>query len=162
MKTDHHQRKHLKDYQPPDFGISSTDLIFHLDEACSRVVSRLKMHRLTADKAAELVLDGIELKLISLHLDGKELQAADYSLTAETLTIKSVPDSFELSCEVEIDAAANTRLEGLYLSNGNFCTQCEAEGFRYITYYLDRPDVMSVFSTEIHADKKSYPLKLSS
>ena len=161
MKTDHHQRKHLKDYQPPDFGISSTDLIFHLDEACSRVVSRLKMHRLTADKAAELVLDGIELKLISLHLDGKELQAADYSLTAETLTIKSVPDSFELSCEVEIDAAANTRLEGLYLSNGNFCTQCEAEGFRYITYYLDRPDVMSVFSTEIHADKKSYPLMLS-
>ena len=75
------------------------------------------------------------------------LPADDYSLTPETLTIKSVPDRFELSCEVEIDAAANTRLEGLYLSNGNFCTQCEAEGFRYITYYLDRPDVMSVFST---------------
>jgi aminopeptidase N len=161
MKTDKHLRKHLKDYQPPSFGISETQLIFHLDESRSRVISALQMHRMTADKDAELVLDGIELKLIELRLDGKVLQADDYNLTPETLTIKSVPDRFELSCEVEINAAANTRLEGLYLSNGNFCTQCEAEGFRYITYYLDRPDVMSVFSTEIHASKEAYPLLLS-
>ena len=94
-------------------------------------------------------------------MDGNSLKPEDYNRGSETLTIKSVPDQFELSCEVEIDAAANTRLEGLYLSNGNFCTQCEAEGFRYITYYLDRPDVMSVFSTEIHADKNTYPVLLS-
>ena len=161
MKTDKHLRKHLKDYQPPSFGISKTQLIFHLDASRSRVISRLQMHRMTADKDAELVLDGVELKLIELRLDGKVLPTDACSLTPETLTIKSVPDRFELSCEVEIDAAANTRLEGLYLSNGNFCTQCEAEGFRYITYYLDRPDVMSVFSTEIHASKKACPLLLS-
>jgi len=161
MKTDQHLRKHLKDYQAPSFGISRTQLIFHLDVGCTRVFSVLKLHRLSADKDAELILDGIELTLVELRLDGNLLQPDDYKLTPETLTIKSVPDRFELSCEVEIDAAANTRLEGLYLSNGNFCTQCEAEGFRYITYYLDRPDVMSVFSTEIHADKKAYPLLLS-
>ncbi len=161
MKTDKHLRKHLKDYQPPDFGISKTRLIFHLEASHTRVCSELQLHRLTADKDAELVLDGIELRLVELRLDGVLLQPDDYSLTPETLTIRSVPDRFELSCEVEIDAAANTRLEGLYLSNGIFCTQCEAEGFRYITYYLDRPDVMSVFSTEIHADKKTYPLLLS-
>jgi aminopeptidase N len=161
MKTDKHLRKHLKDYQPPSFGISTTQLVFHLDASHTRVFSVLQLHRLSADKDAELVLDGIELKLVELRLDGVLLQADDYKLTPETLTLESVPDRFELSCEVEIDAAANTRLEGLYLSNGNFCTQCEAEGFRYITYYLDRPDVMSIFSTEIHADKKTYPLLLS-
>jgi aminopeptidase N len=119
------------------------------------------MRRTTRNSVAELVLDGIELELIELRVDGKSLQPEDYNLGPETLTIKSVPDQFEFSCEVEIDAAANTRLEGLYLSNGNFCTQCEAEGFRYITYYLDRPDVMSVFSTEIHANKNVYPVLLS-
>ena len=111
MKTDKHLRKHLKDYLPPSFGISKTQLIFHLDASRSRVISRLQMHRMTADKDAELILDGVELKLIELRLDGKVLPADDYNLTPETLAIESVPDRFELSCEVEIDAAANTRLE---------------------------------------------------
>jgi aminopeptidase N len=161
MQTDQHLRRYLKDYQPPDFSISRTHLVFHLDASSTRVASILRLHRLTADKDASLVLDGVGLELIDLQLDGESLQADDYSLTPETLTIKAVPDDFELRCEVEIDAAANTRLEGLYLSNGNFCTQCEAEGFRYITFYLDRPDVMSVFSTEIHADRSNYPILLS-
>jgi aminopeptidase N len=161
MKTDKHLRKHLKDYQPPGFEIIKTQLVFHLDEHRTRVSSSLQMRRTSQNNVAELVLDGIELKLIELCVDGNSLQPEDYSQGTETLTIKSVPDQFELCCEVEIDAAANTRLEGLYLSNGNFCTQCEAEGFRYITYYLDRPDVMSVFSTEIHADKATYPVLLS-
>ncbi|MFZ9039684.1 MAG: aminopeptidase N, partial [Gammaproteobacteria bacterium] len=161
MKTDQHKRKYLKDYRAPDFGITETRLEFHLDAAGTRVKSVLQFERTTSDRGAALVLDGIELKLIELRLDGEMLQPGDYRLGAETLTIESVPDRFELRCEVEIDAAANTRLEGLYLSNGNFCTQCEAEGFRYITYYLDRPDVMSVFTTEIHADKEKYPLLLS-
>jgi aminopeptidase N len=161
MKTDKHLRKHLKDYQPPDFGISQTSLVFHLEPARTRVISHLQLHRITADKNAELVLDGVELKLIELRLDGELLSPQDYQLGDDSLTIGVPADSFEISCEVEIDAAANTRLEGLYLSNGNFCTQCEAEGFRYITYYLDRPDVMSVFSTEIHAERSACPLLLS-
>ena len=161
MKTDQHKRKHLKDYRPPDFSITKTELIFDLDASRTRVKSRLQLQRKTAERDAALVLDGIELKLIELRLDGELLQAGDYQLTAETLTLESVPDQFEIYCEVEVDAAANTRLEGLYLSNGNFCTQCEAEGFRYITYYLDRPDIMSIFTTEIHADREKYPLLLS-
>ena len=161
MKTDKHLRKHLKDYQPPDFGISQTRLVFHLEPTRTRVISHLQMHRITADKNAELVLDGLELKLIELRLDGNLLSPEDYQQGDDSLTIGALADSFEISCEVEIDAAANTRLEGLYLSNGNFCTQCEAEGFRYITYYLDRPDVMSVFSTEIHAERDACPLLLS-
>ncbi len=161
MKTDQHLRKHLKDYRQPDFGIRETRLVFDLQANSTRVSSRLQLQRLTADKEADLVLDGSELKLIGLTLDGISLQEHDYSLGEESLTIKMVPDAFELRCEVEIDPAANTRLEGLYLSNGNFCTQCEAEGFRYITYYLDRPDVMSVFHVEIHADKSTYPILLS-
>jgi len=161
MKTDKHLRRHLKDYQRPDFGISETRLVFHLEASRTRVVSHLKMHRISADKNAELVLDGVELKLIELSLDGRQLSPQEYRLDDDSLTIGALADNFEISCEVEIDAAANTRLEGLYLSNGNFCTQCEAEGFRYITYYLDRPDVMSVFSTEIHAERSSCPLLLS-
>ena len=160
MKTDQHKRKHLKDYQPPDFGIDKTHLVFFLDPDRTRVISQLKLRRLSADKNS-LVLDGIDLELLNLKLDGLALQPDQYQLTSTTLTIESVPDSFELSCEVEINVAANTRLEGLYLSNGNFCTQCEAEGFRYITYYLDRPDVMSIFSTEIHAAAGTCPVLLS-
>ena len=161
MKTDKHLRKHLKDYQPPDFGISETHLQFHLDATRTRVSSRLQMHRLTPQKSAELVLDGVELDLLEIRLDGRQLSAEEYRLGDESLTILSVPDRFELCCEVQIDPAANTRLEGLYLSSGNYCTQCEAEGFRYITYYIDRPDVMSVFTTEIHAELGKCPLLLS-
>ncbi len=161
MKTDQHLRKHLKDYQPPDFGISETHLEFHLDASRTRVCSRLQMHRISSDPAAELVLDGIEMKLLELRLDGRLLGADEYRVDAESLTLANLPERFEIRCEVEINAEANTRLEGLYLSNGTFCTQCEAEGFRYITYYLDRPDVMSVFTTEIHALRASCPLLLS-
>ena len=161
MKTDQHKRRYLKDYRPPDFSIRRTDLVFVLDESRTRVKSRLEIERRGENRAAPLVLDGVELKLIELRLDGEALGPGDYQLTAETLRIDDLPDRFELCSEVEINAAANTRLEGLYLSSGNFCTQCEAEGFRHITFYLDRPDVMAVFSAEIHAERKKYPLLLS-
>jgi aminopeptidase N len=161
MRTDKHQRLFLKDYRPPDFVINRTRLRFDLDESSTRVESRLQFERNGGDRAAPLVLDGVELKLLELRVDGVALEPGDYDLTPESLTVKEVPDSFELECVVEVDAAANTRLEGLYLSNGNFCTQCEAEGFRYITYYLDRPDVMSVFTTEIHAERDRFPMLLS-
>jgi len=161
MKTDHHQRKFLSDYRAPDFTIRETRLEFELGEERTSVRSLLKIVRKIDDEDAALVLDGVELELQSLSIDGKALQAEDYQLNAEQLTIKQVPDEFELGCEVLISPATNTRLEGLYLSSGNFCTQCEAEGFRYITYYIDRPDVMSVFSTRIKGNKKRYPVMLS-
>ena len=129
MKTDQHLRKHLKDYQPPNFGIRKTHLEFYLDADRTRVISSLQLHRITPDKNAALVLDGVELKLIELRLDGEILLTSDYRLTAETLVIDSVPDQFEISCEVEVDAAANTRLEGYSCPTEIFCTQCEAEGF---------------------------------
>ena len=161
MKTDQHKRKYLKDYQPPAFTIDQTHLVFHLDPSRTRVESCLKIRRLSEDRTAALVLDGVELELVDLHLDGRLLEASEYQLDEQELSIASVPDEFEIRCTVFIDPAANTRLEGLYLSNGNFCTQCEAEGFRYITYYIDRPDVMSVFTTEIHAERDSCPVLLS-
>ncbi len=161
MRTDHHQRKYLKDYQPAAFNIDKTDLVFYLDENRTRVVSRLQLRRQGGKPGAALVLDGVDLELIELRIDGRRLAADEYRVEDETLTLETVPDAFELYCEVTINPAANTRLEGLYLSNGNYCTQCEAEGFRCITYYLDRPDVMSVFSTEIHAARGACPILLS-
>ncbi len=161
MKTDQHPRRHLRDYRPPPFLIERTDLVFHLDAAGTRVGSRLWIRRNACDADAPLVLDGVELELLELRLDKSVLTADEYEQGEESLTIYQVPDEFELYSEVRVDAAANTRLEGLYLSNGNFCTQCEAEGFRYITFYLDRPDVMSVFSSEIHAEQARYPVLLS-
>ncbi len=161
MRTDHHQRKYLKDYQPAAFNIDKTDLVFYLDENRARVVSRLQLRRQAGKPGAALVLDGVDLELIELRIDGRRLAADEYRVEDETLTLETVPDAFELYCEVTINPAANTRLEGLYLSNGNYCTQCEAEGFRCITYYLDRPDVMSVFSTEIHAARGACPILLS-
>ena len=161
MKTDQHKRKYLKDYQPPAFTIDKTDLVFHLDPAQTRVESRLAIRRLSQDSGAPLVLDGVELELIDIRVDGELLETQSYRQEEESLTIYSVPDAFELRCTVVIDPASNTRLEGLYLSNGNFCTQCEAEGFRYITYYIDRPDVMSVFSTEIRGPADAFPVMLS-
>ena len=161
MKADQHQRKYLSDYKPPNFTINETRLEFSLDSQRTSVKSRLQISRCCSDRSASLTLDGIELRLLSLSIDGVLLQADQYKLGAEQLTIYTVPDEFELACEVEINPSTNTRLEGLYLSSGNFCTQCEAEGFRFITYYIDRPDVMSVFTTRIIGDKDRLPVLLS-
>jgi len=161
MKSDQNRRKYLSEYQSPEFTIKSTKLAFELDETQTRVISRLLISRQTEKLDAPLVLDGIGLKLLNLKIDGTSLNSGQYGVTEYQLTIFDVPDEFEFSCEVEINPAANTRLEGLYLSSGNFCTQCEAEGFRYITYYIDRPDVMSVFETRISAPKAGFPIMLS-
>ena len=161
MKTDQQVRRYLKDYQPHPFSIERTDLQFFLGEDDTRVLSKLQLRRQGGDDSVALTLDGVDLELVELQMDGRRLLENEYEVTPESLTITSVPDRFELRCEVKIDPAANTRLEGLYLSNGNFCTQCEAEGFRHITYYIDRPDVMSVFSTEVHAPKTGFPVLLS-
>jgi len=152
----------LKDYTAPDFFIDKTELNFQLGELATVVNSRLVMRRNPeAASDAPLVLDGQDLELKGVILDGTFLTPDNYEVADATLTIADVPDRFELQCTTLIKPQNNTSLEGLYKSSGMFCTQCEAEGFRKITYYLDRPDVMSEFTTTILADKTKYPVLLS-
>jgi len=148
---------HLKDYKAPDFSITRTRLEFELFETYADVRATLTIQRQTSDKEAALVLDGQELELLFVSVDDAEIQATNYQLTDDTLAISNVPDRFELVCVTRIKPQENTSLEGLYKSHKMFCTQCEAEGFRKITYYLDRPDVLSEFTTRITADKSKYP-----
>jgi aminopeptidase N len=155
---------HLKDYKVPPFLIDKTELTFDLDESVTIVTSRLHMRRNPASKQANapLVLDGGEdVKLVAVAIDDYQLPDAEYRLHEQKLIITATPDNFILTCETLIEPQNNTRLEGLYRSSSMFCTQCEAEGFRHITYYLDRPDVMSVFTTKIIADASIYPVMLA-
>ena len=154
---------HLKDYKVPPFLIDKTELTFDLDETVTIVTSRLHMRRNPASRRgnAPLVLDGGEdVKLVAVAIDDYQLPDAEYQLRDKQLVITATPDRFVLTCETLIEPQNNTRLEGLYRSSSMFCTQCEAEGFRHITYYLDRPDVMSVFTTTIIADANTYPIML--
>ncbi len=159
MRTEEPRAINLKDYTPPAYRIGEIALDFRLDPHATRVKAVSKVQRTGAD--VPLVLDGEQLKLIAVAVDGRALSPADYRVDDETLTIAKVPAKFTLEIETEIAPAANTALEGLYLSNGMFCTQCEAEGFRRITYFLDRPDVLAVYTTRIEADKAKYPVLLS-
>lgn len=154
---------YLADYQVPEFLIDETHLRFELWETHSIVRSRLTMRRNpeAGDSQPPLVLHGLELELLEVKVAGKLLQSGEYELTNETLSIAEVPDSFEFEAVTRIKPQENTSLEGLYKSRGMFCTQCEAEGFRKITYYLDRPDVMSTFTTQVEADATLYPVLLS-
>ncbi len=158
MKT-----KYRQDYQPPAFIIDQVDLTFDLAEENTVVTATMAIRRnpLVDQPSAALVLYGRELDLRSASLDGRPLSAADYLVDEEFLTITKVPDDFDLQIVTRINPRGNTALEGLYLSSGNFCTQCEAEGFRKITYYLDRPDVLARFQTTIRADRRRYPILLS-
>lgn len=152
----------LKDYQEPDFWITKTDLAFDLLDEHTVVSSTLTLKRNEkAAKDAPLVLVGQDMTLMSLSVDGAELGESDYRVDDESLTIFSLPDEAELHCVTKILPHKNTSLEGLYRSRTMYCTQCEAEGFRKITYYLDRPDVMSEFTTTVTADKAQYPVLLS-
>jgi len=154
----------LKDYTFPPFLIDKTELTFDLDEATTIVTSRLHMRRNPAfgKSTAPLVLDGGEdVKLIGVAMDDYSLPPEEYRISENKLIITATADEFVLTCETLIEPQNNTRLEGLYRSSSMFCTQCEAEGFRHITYYLDRPDVMSVFTTTIIADESRYPIMLS-
>ncbi len=153
----------LKDYKKPPFLIDETELHFDLFETGATVTSSLKIRRNPeADTHPDyLQLDGVDLELKALKLDGTELTSAQYELLAEGLRVLQVPDKFVLECTTSIKPQENTCLEGLYKSSSMFCTQCEAEGFRRITYYLDRPDVMSRFKTTIVAEKERYPVLLS-
>jgi len=160
MRTDEPRPISLKDYRAPDYRITHVELDFALEPLATRVKARSKIMR-TGEAGAPLVLNGEHMKLLSLAIDGRRLNEADYALTSETLTLRNLPDSFTLEIETEIAPEKNTALSGLYTSNGMFCTQCEAEGFRRITYFLDRPDNLAIFTTRIAADKAKYPVLLS-
>jgi aminopeptidase N len=147
-----------KDYHPSTFGVSTTALDFDLTDDFARVVNRMELTRL---HQGALTLFGDELVLERLTLDGEVLGEDQYVLKDGHLVIEKVPDSFTLEVVTRLKPQENTKLSGLYRSHALFCTQCEAEGFRRITFYLDRPDVLSTFTTKITADKGKYPVLLS-
>jgi aminopeptidase N len=163
MRTEQPKMIYLKDYQAPDYLIDETHLTFELFEDHTLVHAQLVMRRNPAHGSGlpALVLDGQELELVSLSLDGKALEEGDYQLTDSHLTLQPAADTFVIDSSVRIHPESNTALEGLYKSGSMFCTQCEAEGFRKITYYLDRPDVMSKFTTTLSAEQHKYPVLLS-
>ncbi|WP_416756979.1 aminopeptidase N [Pseudomonas sp. BNK-6] len=163
MRTDQPKMIYLKDYQAPEYLIDETHLTFELFEDHSLVHAQLVMRRNPARGAGlpPLVLDGQQLELLSVSLADQPLSADDYQLDDSHLTLHPTSASFTLDTSVKIHPESNTALEGLYKSSGMFCTQCEAEGFRKITYYLDRPDVMSKFTTTVVAEQHRYPVLLS-
>ena len=162
MKDSTPKAIYLKDYTQPYFWIDTVDLVFELGEAHTRVLSTMTLRKNQGFPGNyPLVLNGEQMQLGTVKLDGAVLGHTDYEVTEDELTVHHVPDSFTLEIETLIKPQENTALEGLYKSGGNFCTQCEAEGFRRITYYLDRPDVMATFTTTVIADKKNYPVLLS-
>ncbi len=165
MRDANPQTIYLKDYTPPEFFIHSVDLQFDLDVEQTRVISRLSLERNPDCPASgqSLCLSGESLSLLGVSLDGEKLSTGRFQQGLDNLLIRNVPQHRVFVVEIEniINPGANTALEGLYLSKGMLCTQCEAEGFRKITYFLDRPDVMSRFTTTLRADKDLYPVLLS-
>ncbi|VXC29104.1 Aminopeptidase N [Pseudomonas sp. 8Z] len=163
MRTEQSKTIYLKDYQVPDYLIDETHLTFELFEDHSLVHAQLVMRRNPQAGAGlpKLVLDGQQLELLHLKLDDRELGEGDYSLSDSHLTLQPTQERFVVDSSVRIHPESNTALEGLYKSSGMFCTQCEAEGFRKITFYLDRPDVMSKFTTTVSAEQHAYPVLLS-
>ena len=154
----------LSEYQPSSFLIAKTHLNVNLGETKTCVVTDLEIQRNPdnlAPKNDDLILDAEAMRILSVSVDGKKLDTSEYSHTDNSLRIPLVPDNFVLQTKVEIHPEENTSLMGLYKSRAMFCTQCEAEGFRKITPYLDRPDVMSEFTTRILADSDKYPVLLS-
>jgi len=163
MTTEEPKTIRLADYRKPDYRIESVALTFDLADAATRVHSRLKVvsdHDRNGG-VKPLRLDGNDLTLLAIKLDGHTLEPGAYTVDADGLTVRRPPRAFTLDIETEIDPRGNTRLEGLYLSSGIFTTQCEAEGFRRITYFPDRPDVMSVYRTTIRGDRAKLPVLLS-
>ena len=163
MKTQTPQTIYLKDYRPPQFLIDTVDLHIDLAEEWTTVKAELNFRRnpASAENSKTLVLNGHKMELMAVILDNVELTQDQYQVDESQLTINDVPEKFVLSTEVRIQPQNNTELEGLYKSSKLFCTQCESEGFRKITYFLDRPDVMSLYSTTISADPQLYPVMLS-
>lgn len=159
--TDHSQAmtaKYRQDYQAPLYWIDSLDLDFQLQDPLCRVTAISRVRR-NGEHNEVLALDGEHLQLVSVSIDG--VACEQYELTDNQLRLSNLPAECVLTIVTDLDAAGNTALEGLYKSGDAYCTQCEAEGFRRITYYLDRPDILARYSTRITADKARYPYLLS-
>jgi len=164
MRTDTGHVFKLADYKPTDFVVERIDLTFELDPGATTVVSRVILHRREGVATdAELVFDGDELTLDGLQLDGNDLDPSLYDATPDSLTIRGLPESgpFEITVTTTLAPETNTKLMGLYRTGGVYCTQCEAEGFRRITYFYDRPDVLTVYTVTIIARKDDAKLLLS-
>ena len=161
MRTDTPQTIFRKDYTPPSYLVDTVELGFDLDPARTVVASRLTLRRNPAATTRGIELHGEDIELVALRLNGKLLGKRDYTLANNLLTIRSAPDDVVLEIESLCAPDKNTTLSGLYVSNGNFFTQCEAEGFRRITFFPDRPDVMAKFTVMLRADKARYPVLLS-
>ncbi|MDD2665134.1 MAG: aminopeptidase N [Dechloromonas sp.] len=158
MKTDTPQAIHLKDYTPPAYFIDTVDLDISIETGGAVVRSTLAMRRNPALAARPLVLDGEELETLAVAVDGRDVP---FSVDAERLTLADLPDAFTLNTTVRINPDRNTRLSGLYRSKDGYFTQCEAQGFRRITWFLDRPDVMSTYTVTLHADREKFPVLLA-
>ncbi|MCD6187424.1 MAG: aminopeptidase N [Desulfuromusa sp.] len=150
------QTIYLNNYKTPAYLVEQVELKFDLHDSATQVSSILQMV-LNPDRNGvlePLFLDGEQLQLLEIKLDGKALTASEYLQDGDGLQIATVPEKFILEIQTQIDPLNNTSLEGLYLTSGNFCTQCEAQGFRKITYYPDRPDVLARFRVRIEAEQK--------
>ena len=154
---------YLSDYTPPGFLIETVDLTFDLDPDLTLVTGRSSFKRNPESEIGTpaLVLDGEGMTLDRVLIDGQTVPPSQMDLQIDKLVIAQVPDQFELTISTKIKPAENKALEGLYVTNGRFCTQCEVQGFRRITYFLDRPDVLSRYRVELRADRKKFPVLLS-
>ena len=163
MNKDQHSAVNLADYKVPDYLVEQIHLSFILEETDTRVTARssIRKNPLSTSKGNTLFLNGGSIQPVSVCLDGKMINPDRMKLISGGLYIYDAPVSFDLEIITRINPEANSSLNGLYLSSGNFCTQCEAEGFRQITYYPDRPDVLARFTTRIEADRTKFPVLLS-
>ena len=161
MRTDTPQTIYRKDYTPPSYLVDTVELGFDLDPARTIVANRMTMRRNPDSAQREIELYGENLELVALRMNGKQLGSQDYRIEGSLLTIPNTPEAVTLEIETLCVPEQNTTLNGLYTSNGSFYTQCEAEGFRAITFFPDRPDVMAKFTVMLRADKANYPVLLS-
>ncbi|MDR0934050.1 MAG: aminopeptidase N [Burkholderiaceae bacterium] len=155
------QTVYRKNYRPPSFLVNTVDLVFELDPARTRVIAKTDLVRNPDARDRDIVLNGEELELGNIWLNDRQLESGEYRLKDNLLRITGAPDIARLEIETFLQPDKNTALMGLYISNGNFFTQCEAEGFRKITYFPDRPDVMARFTVTLKASKKQFPVLLS-
>ncbi len=161
MKPSEPHAIRLSDYRPPAYNIPEIALDLRLDPEATRVIATMKVVRTRGEAASPLILDGKRLKLISLRIDSVDPGPAAYTIDDASLTLHAPPAAFTLEIVTEIAPVKNTALEGLYMSNGIYCTQCEPEGFRAITYFLDRPDNLARYETRIEAVRAEHPVLLS-
>lgn len=161
MRTDTSPAIYRKDYTPPSYWVHTVQMGFDLDPLATRVATRITLERNAGSAEKAIVLYGEEVELVQIRLNGKVLGTRDYALKDGVLRIPTTVSEITLDVETLVRPDKNTSLMGLYVSNGNFFTQCEAEGFREITYFPDRPDVMAKYTVMLRADKKKYPVLLS-